>query len=72
LEVGRPTVLLAGIMLGTMLVPSPVPGDRTPPLHLGFAAPMDAVVGLLESEAARAVAARLGPEAAGSASPPAE
>jgi hypothetical protein len=67
---GTPTVLLAGIMLSTMLVPSPVPGDRTPALHLGTAAPIDAVMELLESEQAKTVAAHFGP-AAESVTPPA-
>jgi hypothetical protein len=69
LTLGSPTVLLAGIMLGTMLVPSPKQDDRTPPLHLGNAVPIDAVIEMLESEQAQAVAARIGPSAHGGALP---
>jgi hypothetical protein len=57
--VGRPTVLLAGIVLQSALVPSPMPGDLTPPLHLGVAAPADAVLGLLDSEQAQAILPRI-------------
>jgi hypothetical protein len=66
---GAPTVLLAGIMLGTMLVRSPVPGDRTPPLHLGSAAPIDAVIELLMSEEAQTLESRIGPVSGADASP---
>jgi hypothetical protein len=82
--VGRPTVLFAGIMLETVLLPATDPAsyapalhsgyaplvetssltstnspNRIPPLHLGVAAPADAVLSLLDSEQARAMAARI-------------
>jgi hypothetical protein len=57
MTVGRATVLFAGIMLETMLVPDPE--KRNPPLHLGVAAPADAVLALLDSDPARAITARV-------------
>lgn len=51
---GRPTVLLAGIVLRTAIVgpASSLPG--MPPLHLGVAVSMDAVLELLKSPQAQA------------------
>jgi hypothetical protein len=57
--IGRTTVLLAGIMLQSALIPPPEPRDRTPPLHLGVAASMDAVFDLLDSEQAQGIATRI-------------
>jgi S1-C subfamily serine protease len=57
---GRPTVLLAGIMLQSALVPSPEPGDPTPPLHLGVAVPADVILDLLNSDQAKALVGRIG------------
>jgi hypothetical protein len=57
--VGLATVLLAGVMLRSLLVPSPIPGANTPPLHLGVAAPADAVIELLESGPAQDLVVRL-------------
>lgn len=59
LVAGRPTVLLAGIMLETKLLHAPDSANRIPPLHLGVAAPVDAVLALLDSEQARAITARV-------------
>jgi S1-C subfamily serine protease len=56
---GRSTVLLGGIMLGTVLLPAVDPISRIPPLHLGIAAPADAVLTLLDSDQARAITARV-------------
>jgi len=56
--VGRPTVLFAGIMLQSATVTSPHP-DHLPPLHLGVAAPWDAVAALLDSTAANEIAAMI-------------
>jgi Trypsin-like peptidase domain len=56
---GPPTILLAGIMLETRLLQNPDATSRIPPLHLGVAAPADAVLALLDSEQARAIAARV-------------
>jgi trypsin-like peptidase len=81
---GPPTVLFAGIMLQTVLVPSGDPAcyapavhsgyvsppsipsgvegysrSHLPPLHLGVAAPADAVLALLDSEPARTLTARI-------------
>jgi hypothetical protein len=61
--VGRPTVLFAGIMLETKLLHAPDPTSRIPPLHLGVASPADAVLSLLDSDQARAIAARVEPGA---------
>lgn len=47
---GRPTVLLAGIMLETRLLPGSDPANRIPPLHLGVAVSADALLALLDSE----------------------
>jgi hypothetical protein len=58
---GRPTVLLAGVMLQSLLVPSPLPNSTTPPLHLGLAASTDAVLDLLGSEQAHTLVVRLSP-----------
>jgi hypothetical protein len=55
----RPTTVLGGIMLETSFVFSPDASDRTPPLHLGVAAPMDAVIDLLDSEAAKTIVAKV-------------
>ncbi len=60
MALGRATVLFAGIMLRTGLLPNPDPTDRTPPLHLGVAAPADTVLALLDSEQALAITARVG------------
>jgi hypothetical protein len=54
------TPLIAGIMLETKLLTAPHPSNRIPPLHLGVAAPTDAVLALLDSEQARAIASRVG------------
>ena len=59
MTVGRPTVLLAGVMLQTLLVPPPIPGATLPPLHLGVAAPTDAVIELLQSSSAQALVSSL-------------
>jgi hypothetical protein len=61
LMVGMPTILLAGVMLETALLASPDPNDPIPPLHMGVAAPVDAVLRLLDSEPARAIQSRLAP-----------
>ncbi len=58
MTVGRPTVLFAGVMLQSLLVPSPIAGSTDPPLHLGVAAPADAVIELLESGPAQDLACR--------------
>lgn len=55
---GRPTVMFAGVMLQSLLVPSPVPG-ATPPLHLGVAAPTDVILALLDSPQAHTLVASL-------------
>lgn len=57
MTVGVPTVFFAGVMLETRLIPDQ--NDRVPPLHLGIAAPADAVLDLLESAQARAIADRI-------------
>jgi hypothetical protein len=57
ITVGRFIHLLAGIMLETKLLHDP--NSRVPPLHLGVAAPADAVLSLLGSEPARAITARI-------------
>jgi S1-C subfamily serine protease len=51
--VGRPTVLLAGIMLQTAVCADPREGGSLPPLHLGVAKSMDVALRLLESSDAR-------------------
>jgi hypothetical protein len=56
---GRRTTLLAGIMLEMHLVWPPNPDDRTPPLHLGVAAPTDAIISLLDSEPAQAIVSKI-------------
>jgi hypothetical protein len=56
---GGQMVLLAGIMLESVLVPSPVPGDRMPPLHLGKAVPTDAILALLDSTEAKSIVSRV-------------
>jgi hypothetical protein len=56
---GSPTLFCAGIMLETVLVSGADPANRIPPLHLGVAAPADAVLALLDSEQARAIIARV-------------
>jgi S1-C subfamily serine protease len=56
---GRPTVLLAGIMLRSALIPSPTAGDPTPPLHLGVAVPADVILDLLNSDQAKALVGRI-------------
>jgi hypothetical protein len=53
LVVGQSTVWLAGIVIQTTLVSSPNPEDRMPPLHLGIARSVDAVLSLLGSTAAK-------------------
>jgi hypothetical protein len=53
------TVFLAGIMLRTVLVTPSTSEGQMPPLHLGMAAPMDAILDLLESEHAKAITARV-------------
>lgn len=58
-HLGPPTILFAGIMLQTTLVNNPDPTGRTPPLHLGVAAPVDSVLALLNSDHARALTARV-------------
>jgi hypothetical protein len=55
--VGRSTVLFAGIMLETKLLHAEDPSSRISPLHLGVAAPADAVLALLDSDQARAITA---------------
>ncbi len=55
----RPTVLFAGIMLETALLPAADPASHIPPLHLGVAVPADAVLALLDSEPARTLIARI-------------
>jgi hypothetical protein len=52
-------VLFAGIMLETRLLHHPDPASRIPPLHLGVAAPVDAVLSLLDSEQAQSITERL-------------
>jgi hypothetical protein len=54
-----PTLFIAGIMLETKLLPAADPASRIPPLHLGVAAPADAVLALLDSDQARAISARV-------------
>jgi S1-C subfamily serine protease len=61
--IGRSPVLLAGIMLETRLVFSPDPAVQTPPLHLGFAVPMDAVISLLDAKEVQAIVTRFAPKA---------
>jgi hypothetical protein len=56
-EESWPPIRFAGIMLETKLLSDP--SGRIPPLHLGVAAPADAVLALLNSEPARAVASRV-------------
>jgi hypothetical protein len=51
--------LFAGIVLQTKLLSSPDPTNRIPPLHLGVAAPADAVLALLDSDQARDLIARI-------------
>jgi len=67
MHVGRATVLLAGVMLQSLLVPSPTSGADTPSLHLGIAAPTDAVIELLGSGPAQALVERLCPPSSASA-----
>jgi S1-C subfamily serine protease len=57
--IGRQIVVFAGIMLETQLVPAPTPANPIPPLHLGVAVPVDAVLALLESERARSITAQV-------------
>jgi hypothetical protein len=57
INAGCPTLFLAGIMLETKLLPDP--NSRIPPLHLGIAAPADAVLALLDSDQAQAITARV-------------
>ena len=57
LLVVRREIFLAGIMSETKLLPDP--DNRIPPLHLGVAAPADAVLALLDSDQARAITARV-------------
>jgi hypothetical protein len=59
LVAGRPTVFLAGIMLETKLLHAPDPSSRMPSLHLGVAAPTDAVLALLDSDQAQAISAQV-------------
>ena len=59
MEVGRYILGFAGIMLETRLLPATDPVSRIPPLHLGVAAPADAVLALLESDQARAITDRV-------------
>jgi hypothetical protein len=61
MSVGRQTVLLAGVMLETVLLESPKTGDKTPPLHMGVAAPTDAILAMLDSAPARSIVAKLFP-----------
>jgi hypothetical protein len=56
---GRPTMFLAGIMLETKLLPDPDLTRQIPPLHLGVAAPADAILALLDTDQARALTARV-------------
>jgi Trypsin-like peptidase domain len=58
MKVGRRILVFAGIMLETRLFGADA-SNRIPPLHLGVAAPADAVLALLESEEARAITARV-------------
>jgi hypothetical protein len=59
MEIGRPIFRFAGIMLDTKLLHAPDSSSRIPPLHLGVAAPADAVLALLESDQAQAIAERV-------------
>ncbi|HYT89729.1 MAG TPA: serine protease [Gemmataceae bacterium] len=59
INAGRPTILFAGIMLETKLLHAPDPTSRIPPLHLGVAAPADAVLALFDSDPAQAISTRL-------------
>ena len=67
MSIGRPIVFIAGIMLETRLYWDPNIFQqelekilkRIPSLHLGIAAPMDAVLSMLESDQAREIAARV-------------
>ncbi len=54
-----PNPRLAGIMLETALLPANELAGRIPPLHLGVAAPADAVLALLDSDPARAITAQV-------------
>jgi hypothetical protein len=51
--------VFAGNMLETVLLPAADPASRIPPLHLGVAAPADAVLTLLDSDQARVLTARV-------------
>lgn len=57
--VGKPTILLAGIVLGSTTVSEPVEAAGEPPLRLGACVSIDAVRELLGSEEAIAQAARV-------------
>jgi hypothetical protein len=59
--IGPPVIYLAGIMLETRLIFSQDPKKPMPPLHLGFAVSTDAIISLLDSEAAKAIITRLKP-----------
>jgi hypothetical protein len=59
INAGLPTVLFAGIMLETRLLHAPDPTSRIPPLHLGVAAPADAILALFDSEQAQGITARI-------------
>jgi hypothetical protein len=59
MTVGSPTVFLAGIMLSTNLLYDPDSTSRLPPLHLGVAAPTDALLALVESDQALAISERV-------------
>lgn len=56
---GSKAVLLSGIMLETQLVPSPDDNPPMPPLHLGIARSVDAVISLLKSDRARSLSRHL-------------
>jgi S1-C subfamily serine protease len=60
MQIGVPTVLLAGIVLQIALVPSPASEDKLPALHLGIAKSADVVLQLLRSSAASDQARRSG------------
>ena len=53
LEVGRPTVFLAGVILSFATAIQPAERDDAPPLHLGVAQTCRDILGLLESSKAR-------------------
>jgi hypothetical protein len=55
----KPLLVLAGVMLESALIKSNDPKESMPPLHMGIAAPTDAIIRLLDSDPARAIGARI-------------